>query len=450
MSSLNEFFDYKIAALLHDPVNKAWLLVEGENHEEKAKMYAMKLLEGSNLSARIGSILAHISDRRSKHVVGRADALASSIDRWVISILTTYKDQYLHGVFKVNRADIIKNVIDPRYKIKLRKPKSQGISEFIRELSNILKHFKDDKRLLYHVLYALYEVIFYNKVGEEDIFVGSAADTRCPTHTVFDHAYATTTMINIIKHRNGIVEHDEPSKFLNGYVVVVDLAGVQKYLMASRKLRDLWISSWFASMLAWTSIWPLILALGPDILVTPSPRNNPFYYSYLLAVIKSRLEAAKNKVIVERISNYFSKAIGKLNKGIPRFGVIPTQLVLLLPPINIIREGLKEITNDEKLLPKDIRKKLLSLVKCDEKWKNSKTAIIKVILGLYKTLWEKLVSKIMDEVLNPKYDLTRVLEKILREYNEWDFEKLREAFNTIRNYPPLPIRIVVLLSLIHI
>ena len=432
---LNKFFEYKITALLHDPVDKGWLIASGEDHEKVAKEDSRGILSGTDLETTVPSILASVSMHRGRHIVGRADMLASSIDRWVISILTTYKGRYVPGVFRVKKANELKNIFNPRFTMEFKRPNNKG--EFIKELSSILRRFKDDRRLLYHLLYALYEIVFYSKAGKIDKgFIGSVADTRCPTHTVFDHVYATATMINIIRHVNGIVEGNEPCDFTEGYVVLVDLAGIQRMLLASRKLRDLWISSWLASTLTWISVWPLVLALGPDVLVKPSPRNNPFYYISLLGMVKNRV---KDRDAINLIEKYFIKAVGKLNKGIPRFGVIPTQVLLILPSIDIIREGLRTLIM-EGLLPKVISDNLQSVIERE----SDENLITKVIQNIYMTSWSVIVNKVKNEIIESQSKLAKAIRNILEEYNRWSVDKLKEIFELLEKRPPLPIRIIVL------
>lgn len=449
MSEISRFFEHKIAALLHDPVNKAWIMIESGDHEEIALKYAIGMLENTGLAENIRSILNNVRSLRRRHIVGYADALASSIDRWIITILTTYRDtqgefKYIKGAFRIQYADKLKNIIDPRFYVLLEKPSNDSIAEFIKTVNNLLVKVRGNTRLIYHLLYTLYEPVFYSKAGSSrEGFVSSVADTRAPTHTVFDHAYATSSMINIVYSRHGEITGRNPVENLDGYIVVIDLAGVQKFISASRKLRDLWVSSWLASALTWATIWPLIYALGPDIMVSPSPRNNPFYYSTLLAVLRSKIDDTRE------IEKYFVKAVGDVNKDIPRFGVMPTQTILLLPKTSIILQALNEVVKED-TLPQSVK------VVVNEYIKNARedaTIIAELIINIYKSLWNTIIEETKNIILNPSKkvlenneskEVLKGLRKILLEYNCWSIDDLEKVFDLVKNNPPLPIRVVVL------
>lgn len=118
-----------------------------------------------------------------------------------------------------------------------------------------------------NVSYLLLEPSWYWFTGSREghLFV-PVADTRIPTHTIFDHLNSVLV-----------------SKILvDGALAVVDLAGVQDWIRESRRLRDLWASSWIASYLAWKGVEWLVRKYGPGVLISPPGRLNPFFASAVL------------------------------------------------------------------------------------------------------------------------------------------------------------------------
>jgi CRISPR-associated protein. len=75
-----------------------------------------------------------------------------------------------------------------------------------------------------------------------------------------------------------------------GLVIIIDIPGVQEYISASRKLRDLRISSYLISLIAWKTVEKFVDLYGPDILILPTARFNPFFYTYLLGILKKKVK----------------------------------------------------------------------------------------------------------------------------------------------------------------
>jgi CRISPR-associated protein Cmr2 len=103
----------------------------------------------------------------------------------------------------------------------------------------------------------------------------SPADTRVPTHTIFDHLYAATSILNI-------AVEDKPS----GYLALLDIPGIQSFVGSARKAGDFWAGSWILSRVSWKTAQKLIEKYGPDVLITPSPRLNPYLVQHLVETLK--------------------------------------------------------------------------------------------------------------------------------------------------------------------
>ncbi|RLE54976.1 MAG: type III-B CRISPR-associated protein Cas10/Cmr2 [Thermoprotei archaeon] len=318
------FWRRKITAILHDPPWKPWVIAKGfsvygkKRHEEEAYELAKDLgLE---------------QDFTYGWAVRLADGLAASFDRWLLDILGVvpgifeFKGVELKNPFAVRVCETSVDVVG-RY-IPPLEPEPRVIKDsFVRFLSDILKSLGDPKAR-YYMLYTLYEFAWWRA----SLPIGPA-DTRVPTHSVFDHVYATSTMINLVKEEDKIA----------GYLGLLDLAGVQKFIQASRKLRDFYIASWLSSVLSWKLVEDFVLLYGPDVLLMPSPRNNPFYlHTFLTANIDgetvyeflSKLPGFKSWLPELAIwyGYIYSDLTGKFKvANYPMYAVVPTTITLVLP-----------------------------------------------------------------------------------------------------------------------
>jgi CRISPR-associated protein Cmr2 len=324
-----DWFDYfkaKTWALLHDPPNKMWIVLgEGRCFEKTYLNTEAHEDEGASLwyemglSDPFGDIT---SDSPTYRLVKDADALSSSMDRWLLDELLGKQSQ----VFRYTR---LHNIFNPTLSKELVKGqdycnvmRNAYVNEIRKTIDNVRKAIrnKDDvARAIYHVLYALYELEWINKG-----LPPSLADTRVPTHTVFDHNYATATVVNMLW----------PKDEVGGYLVEVDIPGIQRLVNSARKAGDFWAGSWLTSMLAWLTVWPLVWEYGPDIVIKPTLRLNPIYHVTLGRKLAS-LGVQPNEFL-SRVMNFYGSVIFKAGVSVDdgmllRNPIIPGTVTLLLP-----------------------------------------------------------------------------------------------------------------------
>ena len=311
-----EVFKLKMAALLHDPPHKPFLLLKGLGHEDEAASLAEKIV-GVDLNLLLKDMRVRLADR-----------IASSFDRWLLSLFMG--GDYIPGAF---RADVVKlkNTLAPWLGVNLTGRSddvlgNKGVNIYGDHLASILRWIEDWK-WKYHVFYVLCEAEWIGRG-----FPVGPADTRVPTHTVFDHNYATAAVINWLL--------EDPSA-LKGHMVGVDVAGVQEFIGSSRKLRDMWASSYIVSALTWYAMLELVEALGPDIVLTPSLRLNPFYIYWLSYKVKGADKSVRDSLAkAERLAYLDIEEVIKINEsmGMPPYPIIPGRTTLILPPWNIVKE----------------------------------------------------------------------------------------------------------------
>ena len=306
-----KLFLLKTAALLHDPPHKPWILLGKYKIEGDGSDREKHEIEASNLSKKIleGTVLEKASEMLFREEVKRADILASSQDRFLLA-------GRVEGVWGTTE---LRNMFRPKFRYRGEKPSKEKIKDFANEMNQILRKIKDVK-LAYHVLFSLIEPLWFEKTGS----IGPA-DTRVPNHSIFDHLYATASMINWTA--TGKNEEE-------GLMIAIDLAGIQSLVKSARKLSDYWAGSWLVSALAWALVREFVEEYGPDVLVVPTARSNPFYYYW----IKKKLE--DNGIKIKQLENICKKI---LPEGWPKHPVIPGTITLIIPKRGEdLREKLKK------------------------------------------------------------------------------------------------------------
>lgn len=313
-SELEKLYKLKILSLLHDPPSKSWIMAGLYKAHEPPKGYVRREAHENEALWMINELFPQLLNeyKYMEEEVETADRISAALDRWILSMVAgkTLK------VFQVKDVRLI-NALMPEHSMNPKVPTEENVRKFINTLRGILE-LTNDWRLRYHLLYALYEPLWHEYNDQST----GPADTRVPTSSIFDHCYASSAISNIVS-REG----------LKGTLVRVDLAGPQKLILASRKVRDLWISSWLASALAWSLVEKLVRDYGPDILIKPSSRNNPFYAHTLLRILR---EEGLSEKLEEKLEKVFNEWYGyDINVGFPRHAVIPSQIDIILPGIDV-------------------------------------------------------------------------------------------------------------------
>lgn len=302
--TLDDFYKKKIAALLHDPPSKCWF-IDGTRGRRGHESEAIKIANGLFVSKEIVELI-------DSSEVTKADHLASSLDRWLLEVAMGGK--YEPDAYKVRSSKLLNQFTKSQTgfaSIETNIPSrfDEHLNNFIHSLNDLLSEdkYRNKWREIYHILYASLEYCWTKEVG-----VIGPDDTRVPTHSIFDHLYATATALNML---------DEEGR-VSGYLVTIDLAGIQTFISTSRKMLDLWAGSWLVSALAWSVVEEFVKILGPDILVLPTARGNPFYYHTFRGLTKE----SGRKREYEDIGKYFYGY-----DGYPRNPVVPGTVSFMLP-----------------------------------------------------------------------------------------------------------------------
>jgi CRISPR-associated protein Cmr2 len=279
----------KSRSLLHDPPNKMWVLREHKRVAEKFRHKVVSNVKRTSLGLGPG--------KEYEEIVKRADVMASTFDRWLINMLYT-----VEGGKDVVEYTKLHNMFRPGKFFELHAVPEDKALEVAEEIGSILARVDEATsnkseleriRLLYSLLYFLLEVAWYSRG-----FHPSLADTRAPTHTVFDHLYATASMVNLSFY-------DEP----RGFIVRVDVPGVQQFISASRKTADFWAGSWILSKLIWGLIEEFVDDYGPDVVLSPTLRLNPYFFNYIVRKLE---RAGVSGDVIADVCRYYVSVISKL------------------------------------------------------------------------------------------------------------------------------------------
>ncbi len=312
-------------------------------HQLEAAVAAFRILEPFSPALALAVAREIIGGEISEE----ADKLAATVDRWML----TYSSEARDVKLDVGKVAYV-NPLDPRFRIEpgeLRSPSAISVCNYVRKLRELLGEVRGlPLPLLYNLLYLLVEPYWYETCPR----CLPLADTRTPTHSVFDHVYATASMVNwVYGCREG-----KPC----GLLVKVDIAGIQQFISAARKTRDLWAGSWLVSLLAWYTIAEAVMLLGGDIVLSPFNAANHFFIATVLQELRMQgVSDGKLGELEERLEEAY------LWRGQADQPIVPGTFFLALPCIDddtysiLLGEArrLKSVENAEELLE--------ALHKCD-------------------------------------------------------------------------------------
>ncbi len=284
----NGIWEEKLKSLLHDPLDKPLKIA---NHEQRAR----------DLRKALG--LADESPGRS--IQSLADVLASASDRNPITHLFkaewTSEPEFYHPVSGKGRSgDLLASrpeslpsaygecfgstgTLPPDTPRDLIRELAQECSEkksgectitqrLLNKLERLVERFPQPggrrKQFLY-LWRTLDTQLMLDHLSEVVPFL--PAETRIPDHTIMDHLVTAAALTPILK------EGDEVA------LVSVEIGGVGEFISQSRKVRDIWASSYLVSLLTLLISRIVSEELGPDSLIFPDLRGNPLMDLYLLS-----------------------------------------------------------------------------------------------------------------------------------------------------------------------
>jgi CRISPR-associated protein Cmr2 len=263
MKTDHDFWKTILAAWVHDPAEKALVLLRGKSHEEGTTSELFKMIFSTD---KIPDDLAGF--------VKKADHWAAAGDR--VS-LPWKKDQPYYKDLQVKFADRPELVhpISPKTRIEVKETFRDVVVEHLESVST--DHFeefivKNGDGIDYKKTF-----LRFWRFGPETPAKGLnilwqvlPADTRCPDHTIWDHLKFCSCFAGIFSLG------DEPA------LLAVSLGPVQGFIAQARSVSDLWAGSHFLSQLAWQAMLPIVEKYGPDFILFPDLHGVPAVDQWLV------------------------------------------------------------------------------------------------------------------------------------------------------------------------
>lgn len=294
-SPADNLWQTKLAARLHDPAEKALVLLrDPEGHENGTSLAAARLL---GLNA-LGPDGAPVGDGTSAHHlfrksipqaiyrhVQRADWWAAAADRpqWPMEQITTSAGKtYAYAPWARVQWTSDPQLIHPLSGAVLDMKKHGGLSDTdfkdirersFRHVQALLKALgpvdeqPDGWRKALLTLWRfgpeLREEADNGKLGE--LWKLLPADTRIPDHSIWDH-------LDLVSAFAGAFAADPQGE---AALLALSIGPVQSFIAAARKMEDLWASSHLLARLAWQAMRVVCERLGPDAILFPRLRGVP-------------------------------------------------------------------------------------------------------------------------------------------------------------------------------
>jgi CRISPR-associated protein Cmr2 len=294
------FWQAKLAARLHDPAEKALVLLrDPEGHEGGTSRALTRLLglveiTGETLDPDSDEVLSSVIFRQGLprdiyKLVKRADWWAAAADRpqWPMEEVTVTTKTGAQRTCKVAHwaqvdwagQPVLTHPLSGRQyalpgglrETDIADVKRRSFEHFSRLLVTLGAQ-DETSRDLRKILLAfwrfgpeLVEDEDFGRLGE--LWRVLPADTRVPDHSIWDH-------LDLVSAFAGAFAAD-PSDEAALLALALSIGPVQAFIAAGRTTSDLWAGSHLLSRLAWEAMRPLCEALGPDAILFPRLRGIP-------------------------------------------------------------------------------------------------------------------------------------------------------------------------------
>jgi len=247
-----EIFSRKLSAFLHDPLDKPFILMQGENHEERAKKLADKI----GISLDFDPASDHIASAMERSFLPKGVSWEKNLQ---VRFLERPCIKHPLSGKKFDKATELRNVDKQIFKTTIDKAFS--------EISDT--PFKDVKELYFYLWRNLLPLIEKNSPPNIKKFWSLApSDTRIPDHSIFEHLKVSSACSNSTYVENSLLN--------NCSLFLFTLGPVQSFIAQARKTQDLYWGSFILSYLNWKAIEIVAERYGPDCIMFPDIQNQPF------------------------------------------------------------------------------------------------------------------------------------------------------------------------------
>jgi len=250
---------YKLYAWLHDPAEKALILMRGVGTHEEGTVAAMRTL-----------CFGEASDEWAEAVARRADHWAAAADRPQYPKPKDFRRQGAEAPFwrepelvhplAGDRLPLQEMYVDTR--------KAIEAASFERLKALVTKGDEhsalstvDDRKQAFLRLWRFGPEAAPEALGL--VWQLLPADSRVPDHSIWDHLSLTSAFAGILGQKK------TPA------LLMVSLGPVQGFIEKGKSTTDLWAGSHMLSVFTWVAMQPVVETFGPDAIILPSLRGLP-------------------------------------------------------------------------------------------------------------------------------------------------------------------------------
>ena len=293
----NALFNKKLSAFLHDPIDKPFILMQGESHEERAKFLAE---------------LMQVSLEREKG----PDWISSAMERVLLPKGSSTKEEmqvkFLQQPEVKHPLSGINLTCDEIRAFPLEK-----IKEVVDTTASDLSSQDDDETKFLTFWRNYLDLLKKNSPGQMlKYWSVIPADTRIPDHSIFEHLKIASACFSAMADReNNILRH-------NLAFLMCTIGPVQSFIAMARKLQDLWMGSFILSYLIWSGIKVVVRKYGPDAIIFPDLHKQPLVDHWLRNEKKiTPIESHETDIMLPTLPNRFlaiipNDDIGELGKKV--------------------------------------------------------------------------------------------------------------------------------------
>lgn len=283
------YWQAKIWGLLHDPALKTLRPVQNFSDEGPWDVltcmkdwYSPKASDSQKKQhpERYDSSKNNLQGNWLKHIA-KCDLIASASDRTSIGRLNEIVVQYRDGLEITHLLSGESQTISLENRPKteaLRQIETDCIPEAIRK--------SNDHRKVFWWLWRCYPVALAQRLGDHIHLL--PADTRIPDASLWSHVSTTSALAGALAGRypndadypQYRKQNQRPES--RPHVLSFTFTPIQEFVVASRKLRDLWAGSWTLHYLSAKACWDLAWNYGPDVLLYPCLYEQPLIDYWLL------------------------------------------------------------------------------------------------------------------------------------------------------------------------
>jgi CRISPR-associated protein Cmr2 len=274
------FWKLKLAARLHDPAEKALVLLRDPAGHEGGSIVGVARPLGfeTEIPSRAGGSQVEkiVLPEDMKAIVQKADKWAAAADRAQFPRDRDDRFQSWAQVDFAENGEIIHPLAGEIYRV----PQigRQILVEHIKAASesmfqDLIRKDKAGNPDYFRTALAFWR--FGPELGRQLKGIGHLwsllpADTRTPDHTIWHHLDLCSAFAG------AMAKGGRPA------LLLVSLGPVQPFIAAARSTSDLWAGSHFLSTLAWQALRVVVEELGPDVVIYPQLRGVPIVDVWLL------------------------------------------------------------------------------------------------------------------------------------------------------------------------